>query len=309
MNSDSIDVYINNIAKKLDDPNKYGPISVFVGAGFSKNAISLDDYQNSLSWEELSEKMYEEIYPTPKEKEDIEAWNKEKIKKTSGTNVLKLAEEYKSLFGRNELDKFIEKNINDDIFIPGKIHKELLKLNWNDVFTTNYDTLLEQTIDQIQINKNYRIITNQNDLPGSTHPRIIKLHGTIGSSKPYIICEEDYRTYPINYAPFVNTVKQSMLETKLLLIGFSCNDPNFLNWIGWIRDNMGDNCQSIYLCGFFSNMSISERKLLESKKINIINIQNLADSKDENFHKNALIEFFKRINIINEKKNPIYLAI
>lgn len=91
------------------------------------------------------------------------------------------------------------------------MHVKILELNWNDVFTTNYDTLLERAINNISIRKSYKILLSQNDLPGSTRPRIIKLHGSISNAKPYIICEEDYRTYPIKYAPFVNTVQQSML--------------------------------------------------------------------------------------------------
>lgn len=69
------------------------------------------------------------------------------VKKTSGKNVLKLAEEYKVAFGRNKLDKF------DDKFIPGELHVKLLDLNWNDVFTTNYDTLLDRSIDNISVGK------------------------------------------------------------------------------------------------------------------------------------------------------------
>lgn len=34
------------------------------------------------------------------------------------------------------------------MFVPGELHKQLLKFPWIDVFTTNYDTLLEQTVDR-----------------------------------------------------------------------------------------------------------------------------------------------------------------
>src|SRR5699024_11429726 len=83
----------------------------------------------------------------------------------------------------------------------------------------------------------------------------------IPDKKPYIISEEDYRTYPTKYAPLVNTVQQSMLETQLCLLGFSGDDPNFLSWIGWLRDNMGENTPPIYLCGIFSQMSEYESKV------------------------------------------------
>lgn len=34
-------------------------------------------------------------------------------------------------------------------------------------------------------------------------------------------------------------VQQSMMETVFLLVGFSGDDPNFLHWSGWVRDNLG----------------------------------------------------------------------
>ncbi|WP_430787140.1 SIR2 family NAD-dependent protein deacylase [Virgibacillus flavescens] len=303
MGAELVYTYINDIAKRLHDPKRYGSTSVMVGAGFSKNALSLAENTFSPNWEELAKKMYESLYPCPYKKDLREKWEKVLVKKTSGKNVLKLAEEYKVAFGRNKLDKFIEDSIADDKFIPGDLHVKLLDLNWNDVFTTNYDTLLERSIDNISVRKNYKILTSQNDLPGSTHPRIIKLHGSIQNAKPYIICEEDYRTYPVKYAPLVNTVQQSMLETQLCLLGFSGDDPNFLNWLGWLRDNMGENCPQIYLCGIFSEMSEFERKMLESQNITVVNLESLIENNSNNQHYDAINRFLESLNDFGKKRN------
>ena len=303
MSAELVHTYINDIAKRLHDPNKYGSTSVMVGAGFSKNAISLAENTVSPNWEELAKTMYESLYPCPDKRDEREKWEKVLVKKTSGKNVLKLAEEYKVAFGRNKLDKFIEDSLEDDKFIPGDLHVKLLDLNWNDVFTTNYDTLLERSIDNISVRKNYKILTSQNDLPGSNHPRIIKLHGSIPSAKPYIICEEDYRTYPVKFAPLVNTVQQSMLETQLCLLGFSGDDPNFLNWLGWLRDNMGENCPQIYLCGIFSEMSEFERKMLESQNITVVNLESLTEKNSTNKHYDAINKFLDILNNYGKKRN------
>ena len=79
----------------------------------------------------------------------------------------------------------------------------------------------------------------------TTHPRIVKLHGSLPSQFPLIVTEEDYRTYPTKFAPFVNTVQQAMMETVFCLIGFSGYDPNFLEWSGWVRDNLGASAPQI----------------------------------------------------------------
>ena len=298
--------YIEDIAKRIHDPALHGAASVMVGAGFSKNADVVDDETSAPNWEELAVSMYEVLYKKPEDKEEKKFWEIQKIKKTSGKNVLKLAEEYKAVFGRNKLNKFIEANINDDKYIPGELHKKLLSLNWRDVFTTNYDTLLERTIDKINVKFNYKILTSQNDLPGSTHPRIIKLHGSVDSARNYIICEEDYRTYPVQYAPLVNTVQQAMLETQLCLIGFSGDDPNFLNWLGWLRDNMGENCPNIYLVGLFQNMSFAEKMTLENQNITIIDLDDMFDKKVNVSHQEALNAFLNKLTEYGQENEKIF---
>lgn len=71
-------------------------------------------------------------------------WEKKRIIKTAGKNVTKLAEEYIVNFDRNKMNHLIENTIADDLFIPGDVHKKLVKQKWADIFTTNYDTLLER---------------------------------------------------------------------------------------------------------------------------------------------------------------------
>ena len=39
------------------------------------------------------------------------------------------------------------------------------------------------------------------------------------------------------------------MENTFVLIGFSGDDPNFLQWSGWVRDNLGPSTPPIYLCG------------------------------------------------------------
>lgn len=289
--------YIDEIGKRLADPGLYGAASLMVGAGFSKNADCIGDKKNTPpDWTQLSETMYEELYPFEKDNQ------RRRWEECSGKNVLTLAQKYEVTFDRQSLNSLIERSIADKNYVPGELHRNLLELNWNDVFTTNYDTLLERAIEQVATRKNYKIVYSQDDLPGSVRPRLVKLHGSIEHSSQYIITEEDYRTYPDKYAPFVNTVQQSMLETRLCLIGFSGADPNFLNWLGWLRDNMGENCPAIYLCGLFDNLGTAERKMLEQRHITILDLTALVDKTEKNKHYTAIKKFIERLKQKSEKK-------
>ncbi len=307
MNDKTVYSYINDIAQRLKEPRKYGDVSLMIGAGFSKNAQSKGmASMQPPNWSELAKKMYEELYPEPLEEQEKEEWHKQRVIKTSGKNVTKLADEYIANFDRNKINNLIEQSIADQMFVPGELHKRLLKLHWSDIFTTNYDTLLEQTVDMIYRENNYEIIYSQNDLPGSIKPRIIKLHGSIPQVKPYVISDEDYRTYPDKYSALVNTVQQAMLETRLCLLGFSGDDPNFQSWLGWLRDNMGECCPTIYLIGLYEKLSAPERKLLENKGITIVDISGLVSQQEENRHYQAISEFIGLLEKRQSEKD-IYL--
>ncbi len=303
MNDKIVYSYIDEIGKRLGDPSLYGAASLMVGAGFSKNADCIGDKTNMPpDWSKLSETMYETLYPSEKDNEI------RKAKECFGKNALILAQKYEVTFDRQSLNSLIERSIADKNYVPGELHRKLIELNWNDVFTTNYDTLLERAIEQIVARKNYKIVYSQDDLPGSVRPRLVKLHGSIGRSSQYIITEEDYRTYPDKYAPFVNTVQQSMLETQLCLIGFSGTDPNFLNWLGWLRDNMEENCPKMYLCGLFDNLGTAERNILERKRITILDLSVLIEGIKENRHYMAIKKFIELLKQKSEKKKEDILS-
>jgi NAD-dependent SIR2 family protein deacetylase len=73
----------------------------------------------------------------------------------------------------------------------------LVQLPWTDIFTTNYDTLLERAAENItQKEQVYTVVINKEDLALSKSPRIVKLHGSFPSQRPFIITQEDYRKYP-----------------------------------------------------------------------------------------------------------------
>jgi hypothetical protein len=253
--NEAIKPYLQEIAGRLWS----GHAAIMVGAGFSKNAKSIGTSEMGFpDWSQLGDLFYEKIHgarPT----------------NSKYLNALKLADEVQAAIGRPALDQLLRSNIPDKDYEPSDLHVKLLELPWVDVYTTNYDTLLERASSLITSQK-YSVVINKEDLVYSEKPRIIKLHGSFPSERPFIITEEDYRLYPKKFAPFVNTVQQALLENTLCLIGFSCDDPNFFQWIGWIRDNLGkQNSPKIYLIGIF-DLSDAQKKLLEQRNIVLVDL-------------------------------------
>ena len=231
-----------------------GGASVMVGSGFSRNALKTrPDVKALPMWDELAREMSHELYPQ-------EAGGPSAL-----DGPLRLAQEYKTAFGRNHLHRFLQQLVRDEDFRPGGIHTRLLRLPWRDVFTTNWDTLLERTQTSVA-ERAYSVVRNMNEIPLANRPRIVKLHGSFPAYFPLIFTEEDYRTYPTKFAPFVNTVQQAMMESVFCLIGFSGDDPNFLQWSGWVRDNLGDAAPKIYLAGWL-NLSSHRRRMLGDRNV------------------------------------------
>jgi len=278
-----ISPYLYEIAERLWS----GHAAVMVGAGFSKNAKKSNPSKKGFpDWHQLGNIFYEKIY----------GWQPDA--KQHYLNVLKLADEVQAAFGRPVLDQILRSQIPDKDHEPSQLHIKLMELPWSDVFTTNYDTLLERACVNVTSQK-FDIVINKEDLVYSEKPRIIKLHGSFPSERPFIITGEDYRKYPKEFAPFVNTVQQSLLENTLCLIGFSGDDPNFLHWIGWIHDNLGKgNSPKIYLIGLL-HLSDAQKKLLEQRNIVAVDLAAWQGVDDD--HEKAITVFLEFL--LSEKKS------
>ena len=279
MKKQDVQKYIEEIKRQLH----LGHASLMVGCGFSKNAEVRSSFKNlPPNWNELKTEFIKRIYDKYTEQE-IE-------NKSNSKTVLQLAYEYEKMFDRSSLNKFIGEHIQNSNIFPGELHKQLLKLPWRDVFTTNYDTLLERAAEDV-VDRKYDTVRYCRDLAFSESPRIIKLHGSLESEAFHlIVTEEDYRTYPNEYAPFVNTVQQAITETTLCLIGFSGTDPNFIKWIGWVRDNLKDSMPPIYLIDKL-DLSISEYNVLIEQNIKPVDLS-LLGGKD---YKELFQKFFDEI--------------
>lgn len=303
--------HFEQIRQRLWCGREFGQAAVMVGAGFSRNAEKIAPSTPDFPlWSDLASDIYSELYPHTQGQALTDEQRKAngKAKERALANPLALASEYEVTFGSPALQDLLIRSIPDHQYNPGQLHKLLMSLPWSDVFTTNYDTLLERTRPFIHERK-YDLICTTADIPGRMKPRIIKLHGSFPSHRPFIITEEDYRAYPRKFAPFVNMVQQSIMENVFCLIGFSGEDPNFLNWIGWVRDNLGESTPPIYLCGLLDSLSESKKQILRNKNIFTVDVAPLfprSEWLDSNLRHARSIEWFlqslmngKPPNIIN----------
>lgn len=321
-------------------------VSVLVGAGFSKNAIP--SYSN---WDELLkdlvlflfEKKIKENYVIHHSHDYFTYDSYDEFKETEIKQYIKeigylnLVSQYISAKGfRESIDVYIEKHIpfvckNEDGFsvtnVPKEtvftidnllVHRELLNCNWKNVFTTNYDNLLELASECY--NMDYETIQTDFDLSKLSESRgIIKVHGSLvknsldpqfefdnDKSRRYIISREDYESYAERHQAFSYLMRTSLLTGVFCLIGFSGNDPNFLGWLEWMRDILdkdvkdGDKQKTkIFLLSLDKDELETDRKLFyKNHRIAVLNLKDSAVLKElsletESEPKSIFIQLFK----------------
>lgn len=272
--------HLRSIATALWDGAPYGKASVMIGAGFSRNSLpassTLPATKPFPGWGELTETMARELYAGPNDKELL-AKAIQSASSTSG--ALRIADEYQAWKGRGKLDSLLRTAIPDEKFRPGPLHNLLFKLPWSDILTTNFDTLLERAAAE-EVDRRYTVVRSQHDVPGSLKPRIVKLHGSFPDTKPFVITEDDFRTYEQTNPVMVNLVQQSFVENTCCLIGFSGDDPNFLRWTGWVRDILSPtHMEPVYLVGIL-NHTPARRALLERRHVRSIDLAPMFPTKD-----------------------------
>jgi hypothetical protein len=243
------DIHIHAIRRAFANGNA----AVMVGAGFSRNA---EGGEQLATWPDMGVSLWDALNPGTERPA------------FSAASVIQLGEQYAQVFSVPALETLLKELIPDDKVAPGLLHEQLLSLPWSEVFTTNYDTLLERAADKLVDRAHFTVCSRQ-DIPLSkilARRRIVKLHGSFPSHRPFIFTEENYRRYPQEFAPFVNLVRQSLLENVFCLIGFSGDDPNFLQWIGWVRDVLDEHALPIYLF-VDKEPPLGLRRMLEGRRV------------------------------------------
>lgn len=317
------------LLKQLKKDHDSRSVSVLVGSGFSKNAIS--DY---MDWNELLndivlflyEQNIKESYGRPLTEPGYRMHKKNAVNRyLKEIGYLNLVSQYIDAKGyREAIEVYIEEHIpyievdksnkmlsyknslSSQPFTQNNllVHKELLTCQWKNVFTTNYDNLLELTNDSF--NLDYQTIVSDYQLSSLNIKRgIIKVHGNLvknsldsdyefdnDKSRRYIISKEDYETYAERHQAFSFFMRTSLLTGSFCLIGFSGNDPNFLGWLEWMRDILDKDINSnskqktkVYLISVESKDLEKDRELFyKNHRIGIINIKDPEVLKELTFY-------------------------
>ena len=241
-----------NISHDLIQDIKNKNVILFAGAGISMN-LGLP------SWSELIDEMAVDLGFEPEE-----------FKKKA--SFLELAEYYKLTKGSiGSLRSWMDTNFHSNkIQIEkSKIHKLIVDLNIDLIYTTNYDRWIERAYDYYKVpnNKIVGIHDFTNSSPGET--QIVKYHGDFDDDSSIVLTESSYfERLDLNTALDVK-LRSDSLGKSLLFIGYSLSDLDIrflLYKLQLLWNNHHSYLQPTSFVFLTSDNPI-QRKVLESRNI------------------------------------------
>jgi len=188
------------LIERIQDANKNDKLVAFVGSGVSNNS-------GVPFWGQLIDFI--------KDRVDIPEYE---------NDYLIIPQLFHNEVGESQYNESIKKILKHKKTSPNVIHQELLKLKPIHIITTNYDDLIEQSIEKSY--KSYSIIKKDKDLPtANTSNYLIKMHGDFDESN-MVLKEDDYLNYSNKFPLIENFVKGIFSSYTVLFIGFSFSDIN-----------------------------------------------------------------------------------
>ncbi|SRR6266851_1477498 len=131
--------------------------------------------------------------------------------------------------GRDALEHHILTKLSADPGEPTEGHRCVAELPINDIWTTNYDCLIERALpDATPVFRDTDLLERRRLRPR----RIIKMHGSLKLSAPSqweaspVITRRDYESYEVNHPRIWAALKATYLTKSILFLGFSFTDPN-----------------------------------------------------------------------------------
>lgn len=126
-------------------------------------------------------------------------------------------------------------------------HKLVARLPIHTVWTTNYDTLLEDSFRKQDKTVDVKVDPVQLAVhkPG-TDVTVFKMHGDVSSPQHAVLTKDDYETYAESRELFTIRLKGDLVTQTFLFLGFSFTDPNIDFVLSRIRGLLGQNTPTHY---------------------------------------------------------------
>lgn len=215
-----IEAFVKNFVNDLGGKN----VAIFGGAGMSAPA-------GFVNWPELLRDIAEELGLSVDREHDLISLAQYHVNENKG----------RAGINKKILEEFIE-NAK-----PTENHRILAGLPINTYWTTNYDTLIEDSLKEAHKIVDIKHETKQLAV---TRPKrdvvVYKMHGDVQHPADAILTKEQYESYHRTHETFVTALSGDLITKTFLFIGFSFTDPNLDYVLSRLNIQMGENNRQHY---------------------------------------------------------------
>jgi tetratricopeptide (TPR) repeat protein len=173
---------------------------IFVGAGLSRGA-------GLPNWDELVAPLASEIQDCP------------------AASYMQLAQFYDNEHGRNLLVKRLRERLAGYSAAPTEAHKALAELPAQRIFTTNFDSLIEEVFKDRE--RSFDLVVRDIDTSLMQHDlQVVKVHGDLQDAETIVIATEDYDNYLSSKPSIADMLKVDLQTKSALFLGYSFSDED-----------------------------------------------------------------------------------
>ncbi len=221
--------FINDFAIEINS----GDAAIFAGAGLSASI-------GFVNWKELLRDLATEL------KLDVDREH----------DLISVAQYHFNKFKRGKINNKI---INEftTLITGSENHKILSRLGIDTFWTTNYDQLIEKSLEAD--GKTVETKIRNEDFSRNIKKKdaiVYKMHGDKNSPDEAVLTKDDYETYNDKKELFSTALRGDLLSKTFLFIGFSFDDPNLDYILGRIKILLKDNTPTHYC--FFKEVKESD---------------------------------------------------
>lgn len=161
---------------------------------------------------------------------------------------------------RSKLNQMLVTEFSSGV-VPTENHEILARLPIQTFWTTNYDKLIENSLER---NGKVPDVKYTNKQLATTRPKrdavIYKMHGDVDHASDAVLIRDDYERYHMKMEPFINALKGDLIAKTFLFLGFSFTDPNLEYILSRVRIQFAQDQRQHYCILRRAGMFESEDK-------------------------------------------------
>lgn len=210
-------------------------------------------------------------------------------------NAIDALSYYEDLYSRSKLVEFLMKELHFGKIQPGTTYEALCKLFTGTICTTNFDSLLEDTMTLLRRPVSVVVTEDRLTVGSNNESKIVKLHGDFNHPDKMVITEHDYDVYIEKNPIFATYIANLFITNTMLLIGYSFDDDDFRSIWQIVNSRLGCMTQPAYCI----TVGAPSEKIARYKRRNIKLINFKVNSKE---YKSILHDFFEELKDYIDKQ-------